>query len=109
SRCASSAGGGAPGSVCSFPTRRSSDLDVVDAVDVGVVARPYHQAVVALYSHHAACATRQWQRKIAEAGKQLQHRFVGADGEQIRSEEHTSELQSRFDLVCRLLLDKTKW
>src|SRR5699024_11319601 len=23
-----------------------------------------------------------------------------------RSEEHTSELQSRFDLVCRLLLDK---
>src|SRR5207249_6034553 len=24
--------------------------------------------------------------------------------EQIRSEEHTSELQSRFDLVCRLLL-----
>src|SRR5207249_12182664 len=27
---------------------------------------------------------------------------VGAD----RSEEHTSELQSRFDLVCRLLLEK---
>src|SRR5699024_12198236 len=27
----------------------------------------------------------------------------GAD----RSEEHTSELQSRFDLVCRLLLEKT--
>src|SRR5699024_11744042 len=24
----------------------------------------------------------------------------------IRSEEHTSELQSRFDLVCRLLLEK---
>src|SRR5699024_12121105 len=24
-----------------------------------------------------------------------------------RSEEHTSELQSRFDLVCRLLLEKT--
>src|SRR5207249_7978737 len=28
----------------------------------------------------------------------------GAD----RSEEHTSELQSRFDLVCRLLLEKKK-
>src|SRR5699024_11879453 len=26
----------------------------------------------------------------------------------IRSEEHTSELQSRFDLVCRLLLAKKK-
>src|SRR5699024_12425848 len=24
----------------------------------------------------------------------------------LRSEEHTSELQSRFDLVCRLLLEK---
>src|SRR5699024_12821156 len=27
-------------------------------------------------------------------------------GEALRSEEHTSERQSRFDLVCRLLLDK---
>src|SRR5699024_12031960 len=27
---------------------------------------------------------------------------------QARSEEHTSELQSRFDLVCRLLLEKKK-
>src|SRR2546428_8152107 len=26
-----------------------------------------------------------------------------------RSEEHTSELQSRSDLVCRLLLEKKKW
>src|SRR5437868_11781746 len=37
---------------------------------------------------------------------------VGEDGlhpRQIhRSEEHTSELQSRFDLVCRLLLEKKK-
>src|SRR5437868_10489920 len=30
-------------------------------------------------------------------------------GERVeRSEEHTSELQSRFDLVCRLLLEKKK-
>src|SRR5699024_12180170 len=28
--------------------------------------------------------------------------------EMMRSEEHTSELQSRFDLVCRLLLEKKK-
>src|SRR5207249_12312701 len=26
--------------------------------------------------------------------------------DRLRSEEHTSELQSRFDLVCRLLLEK---
>src|SRR5207249_9880819 len=29
-------------------------------------------------------------------------------GHELRSEEHTSELQSRFDLVCRLLLEKKK-
>src|SRR2546421_8891871 len=28
--------------------------------------------------------------------------------ESVRSEEHTSELQSRSDLVCRLLLEKKK-
>src|SRR5207249_12093072 len=32
---------------------------------------------------------------------------AGRAGKQ-RSEEHTSELQSRFDLVCRLLLEKKK-
>src|SRR5207249_8512286 len=32
---------------------------------------------------------------------------LGVDlGTMVRSEEHTSELQSRFDLVCRLLLEK---
>src|SRR5699024_11473073 len=35
--------------------------------------------------------------------------FGGNDsGSSNRSEEHTSELQSRFDLVCRLLLEKKK-
>src|SRR5699024_12476055 len=29
-------------------------------------------------------------------------------GDDRRSEEHTSELQSRFELVCRLLLEKKK-
>src|SRR5207249_9203682 len=28
------------------------------------------------------------------------------EGVAVRSEEHTSELQSRFDIVCRLLLEK---
>src|SRR5436309_4857749 len=30
-------------------------------------------------------------------------------GREDRSEEHTSELQSRENLVCRLLLEKKKW
>src|SRR2546421_3646294 len=34
--------------------------------------------------------------------------FVCAPSLRVRSEEHTSELQSRSDLVCRLLLEKKK-
>src|SRR2546421_7129591 len=34
--------------------------------------------------------------------------FVGYSLRAKRSEEHTSELQSRSDLVCRLLLEKKK-
>src|SRR5689334_23560897 len=34
--------------------------------------------------------------------------LTGEGGEGLRSEEHTSELQSQFHLVCRLLLEKKK-
>src|SRR5260221_10801262 len=34
--------------------------------------------------------------------------WAGTDGRRGRSEEHTSELQSHSDLVCRLLLEKKK-
>src|SRR5207249_6517690 len=36
----------------------------------------------------------------------VQRRHTGGSRWKMRSEEHTSELQSRFDLVCRLLLEK---
>src|SRR2546426_5446640 len=36
------------------------------------------------------------------------HSVPDGDGEQGRSEEHTSELQSPCNLVCRLLLEKKK-
>src|SRR5206468_9133197 len=36
------------------------------------------------------------------------HPPTGGGGAALRSEEHTSELQSRSDLVCRLLLEKKK-
>src|SRR5699024_11233839 len=39
----------------------------------------------------------------------LPHQFeILCKRQTFRSEEHTSELQSRFDLVCRLLLEKKK-
>src|SRR5437868_15029190 len=43
---------------------------------------------------------------VAQQGRKLGHRDLLRAA--VRSEEHTSELQSRFDLVCRLLLEKKK-
>src|SRR5437867_10772400 len=41
--------------------------------------------------------------------RELERRALGgAQGGVLRSEEHTSELQSPYDLVCRLLLEKKK-
>src|SRR5438067_4424029 len=46
-------------------------------------------------------------RGLVEAGVRTERR-QDAPARSVRSEEHTSELQSRFDLVCRLLLEKKK-
>src|SRR5699024_11758994 len=46
-------------------------------------------------------------RSLRENNVLINHRGSLACGSvATRSEEHTSELQSRFDVVCRLLLDK---
>src|SRR5687768_17994703 len=46
-------------------------------------------------------------RKAAEYARSIGG-TVRVNGEERRSEEHTSELQSRLHLVCRLLLEKKK-
>src|SRR5687768_18133618 len=46
--------------------------------------------------------------KPAEAVAEMKRCAVELDFPGIRSEEHTSELQSRLHLVCRLLLEKKK-
>src|SRR5215213_5559806 len=47
-------------------------------------------------------------RDDVKPGKHHAHRGAGAIPEAARSEEHTSELQSLTNLVCRLLLEKKK-
>src|SRR5260370_23465278 len=44
----------------------------------------------------------------ASAGESAAHRRDAAGAPEGRSEEHTSELQSHLNLVCRLLLEKKK-
>src|SRR2546422_3240970 len=48
-----------------------------------------------------AVGARHWPRRLGEVGR-------APGGDHARSEEHTSELQSRLHLVCRLLLEKKK-
>src|SRR5437868_12619734 len=71
----------------SFPTRRSSDLP--DRHEDRRVRRSRARRGVAF-----------------GAGFAPGHPGRRAPAHTRRSEEHTSELQSRFDLVCRLLLEK---
>src|SRR5699024_12639134 len=71
----------------SFPTRRSSDLVYSSARASTLLATTVHSTLAAV------CTI--W-------------RVRGCSCVMSRSEEHTSELQSRFDLVCRLLLEKKK-
>src|SRR5437868_13236263 len=45
-------------------------------------------------------------RARAGLGSSVRRAATRTRAPELRSEEHTSELQSRFDLVCRLLLEK---
>src|SRR5438067_6902926 len=53
-------------------------------------------------------AVRRQRRRSRQVGGQRSEVARQPDDSGDRSEEHTSELQSRFDLVCRLLLEKKK-
>src|SRR3989442_2824996 len=61
--------------------------------------RDFERAATLVYEH-VLIAGRGDRRAAASAAR--------GDERQVRSEEHTSELQSRPHLVCRLLLEKTK-
>src|SRR5438445_2475532 len=80
----------------SFPTRRSSDLQGGRVVLLALVAL-LGASYLYLVRFCSSCGRMHRNFKLAECAR------CGA-----RSEEHTSELQSRQYLVCRLLLEKKK-
>src|SRR5699024_11477922 len=86
----------------SFPTRRSSDLLSTHLIDE--VSLLFEEVLI----------LREGELIVHETADELRTRACRITGDVdqvnafIRSEEHTSELQSRFDLVCRLLLEKKK-
>src|SRR5207253_9707387 len=87
----------------SFPTRRSSDLSGYTVAaqarspNVAPAFRPRCQTGPRSAPCDNAASSREgpWRRRNAGCGSLSE-----------RSEEHTSELQSRGHLVCRLLLEK---
>src|SRR5207244_6313569 len=97
-----------PPDLHSFPTRRSSDLDVVE---------PQLEELQKILSGHALLALGPLE-VLAELALQHPVDTLGLlllaeldpvrRGLAPRSEEHTSELQSPDHLVCRLLLEKKK-
>src|SRR5204862_5833405 len=89
-----------------FPTRRSSDLDRICA---GRSRRDVVSMVRRLPQLPEADAS-PLPEKLRSQDERHSRRRLHADQpkRQARSEEHTSELQSRRDSVCRLLLEKKK-
>src|SRR5690554_7206226 len=88
-----------------YPTRRSSDLALI--VDDSDAPAPREQAAPEAPQPPEPVHTPRSAFSTA-----VDHSFLmgdGAEGDGLfgeRSEEHTSELQSRPHLVCRLLLEK---
>src|SRR5699024_12633074 len=83
----------------SFPTRRSSDLPIP-------INTIFDILIFSSCSTAINCSTisplLKFLIKLIPVDAQNLHPILHP----IRSEEHTSELQSRFDIVCRLLLEK---
>src|SRR5206468_11995986 len=80
----------------SFPTRRSSDLRRAGGGD-----RARGREPGTAEAHDGARDHARARAGVVESRREPEH-------DRERSEEHTSELQSRSDLVCRLLLEKKK-
>src|SRR5690349_23791118 len=90
----------------SSPTRRSSELRCDDHLS----HRLAHEAVHGRAHHAAGRAEKAVDRRLAWPLREEHPGGLEADPDPpFRSEEHTSELQSRRDLVCRLLLEKKKY
>src|SRR5690606_41737361 len=85
----------APRHLHSFPTRRSSDLEELEFLGI----RDYFEG-------NALCLIEWPQRGAGVLPKPDLDITISPQAS--RSEEHTSELQSRENLVCRLLLEKKK-
>src|SRR5206468_11286541 len=96
-------------SLRSFPTRRSSDLhQAIRALYFVFCERqghavPFGEPHFVLETSNELVADEQPRETVPFRQILARLLVLGRTGMKARSEEHTSELQSRSDLVCRLL------
>src|SRR5699024_12141233 len=89
-------------------------LDVGSTTVKLVVTDDSFNTLYSVYTRHKSDVKKTVKKVLNDFGKEFDEHSItlnvtGSGGmflAEIRSEEHTSELQSRFDLVCRLLLEK---
>src|SRR5699024_11497839 len=89
----------------SFPTRRSSDLKETADPALPLPRNGHRHRGSRRFSKYPEIYPCLRLLSISSSICRIPFSSAGA----IRSEEHTSELQSRFDIVCRLLLEKKNY
>src|SRR2546427_2658502 len=81
---------------------QAADLAEIDVRDVGT-ALEVKDGIARIYGLTSAMAGEMLEFTSSETGEKVTGQALN-----LRSEEHTSELQSQSNLVCRLLLEKKK-
>src|SRR2546430_12633010 len=84
-----------------FNDTATTEIYTLSLHDALPISRPGSLAVAAKISISSGCCA-------ATARGSRRSRICWGDTAAARSEEHTSELQSQSNLVCRLLLEKKK-
>src|SRR5690606_41248999 len=93
----------------SFPTRRSSDLkkNILIEKTLLLIARAFSSVIFIVLKYvlryRYGVIRKNLQRAFPEKAERERQRLMDHYYAHMRSEEHTSELQSRENLVCRLL------
>src|SRR5690348_17674258 len=91
-----------------FPTRRSSDLPLLLAGSGLVLSGAWEELGLLADALSVPVVTSMGGKGAIDEQSDLSVGIIGRYSRKVRSEEHTSELQSPVHLVCRLLLEKKK-